>query len=171
MGCGGPAGKRRLETGLDILRSRSIVSRTIVSIARIGTRSIAFPCALHGHQTGRIGSKRNDGVFADFDVRFRQWEIEYGLEFPLNVADEPGGEQVVLDVEFADVATTVDRPQTKVEESLSLLVRGKKGVPVEGRVLEAVPAVSELRENFEAAAAERDEALTTTNGGGVSHGR
>lgn len=40
------------------------------------------------------------GLFGDFDIRLDPWEVEYGPEFPINVADEPDGEDVDLDVEI-----------------------------------------------------------------------
>jgi hypothetical protein len=39
------------------------------------------------------------GIFGDFDIRLDPWEVEYGPEFPLNVAEEPDGEDVDLEVE------------------------------------------------------------------------
>lgn len=42
------------------------------------------------------------GVFGDYDVRLDPWEVEYGPEFPLNVADEAREEEVILDVELPE---------------------------------------------------------------------
>jgi exonuclease SbcC len=57
------------------------------------------------------------------------------------------------------LAKAVARLEAKLEENLGELVAGKKIVPIETRVLEAVAADSELRERFEAATTERDEAI------------
>lgn len=55
--------------------------------------------------------------------------------------------------------TTVERLSAKIEEGVGDLVRGKKSAPIEERLLTAVSTESELRERFDQAKAEHDEAL------------
>lgn len=55
-------------------------------------------------------------------------------------------------------AKTVERLETKLQENLGEIIAGKKIVPIEIRVLDAVAVETELRERFETAVAERDEA-------------
>jgi DNA repair protein SbcC/Rad50 len=58
-----------------------------------------------------------------------------------------------------ELTTALSRLETKIDDGLGEIVGGRKSVPIEVRVREAVEAESDLREKFEAAESKRDEAL------------
>jgi len=64
-----------------------------------------------------------------------------------------------LRAEADALAKAVDRLDSKLQENLGELVAGRKNVPIETRVMDAVAVETALRERFDAAAAERDEAI------------
>lgn len=68
------------------------------------------------------------GVFGGYDVRIDPWDVEYGPEFPANVADDHATEEVVLDIEVSADAWRPISPQVAADFEAIYFVDGVRRI-------------------------------------------
>lgn len=86
-------------------------------------------------------------------------ELDRGASKLATAADKAAEQAHQLRKGVDEETKAIDRAEAKLVEILGALVSGKKSVPIEARVLEAVASEAERRERYEEAVAKRDEAI------------
>lgn len=93
------------------------------------------------------------------DLERKRNELDRDASKLVAAADKATEQAQQLHKGVDEETKAIERAGAKLEESLGALVSGRKGVPIEARVLEAVASEATLRERYEDAVAERDEAI------------